>query len=99
MSMSPSLKFLGRIPVENLSAAMTLVSLDSPSRVKSCPDGPEVQLPLYPRKRTQVGHRAMSEKCQQRKSALHELPKEKPPEGGFSYQTYDRGSGGHQCWL
>jgi hypothetical protein len=28
--MSPSLKFLGRIPVENLSAAMTLVSLDSP---------------------------------------------------------------------
>src|SRR5258706_6283526 len=32
--------------------------------VKSCPDGPEVQLPLYPRKRTQVGHRAMSEKCQ-----------------------------------
>src|SRR5712672_2693878 len=70
-----------------------------PSWVKSCPDGPEVQLPLYPRKRAQVGHRAMSEKCQQRKSALHELPKEKPPEGGFSYQTYDRGSGGHQCWL
>src|SRR5437016_103358 len=34
-----------------------------PLRVKSCPDGPEVQLPLYPRKRTQVGHRAMSEKC------------------------------------
>src|SRR5258705_9057466 len=34
--------------------------------VKSCPDGPEVQLPLYPRKRTQVGHRAMPEKCQQR---------------------------------
>src|ERR1700738_4405583 len=32
--MSPSLKFLGRIPVENLSAAMTLVSLDSPDRVK-----------------------------------------------------------------
>ena len=35
-------------------------------RVKSFPDGPEVQLPLYPRKRTQVGHRAMSEKCQER---------------------------------
>src|SRR5260221_5054966 len=32
---------------------------------KSCPDGPEVQLPLYPRKRTQVGHRAMSVSCQQ----------------------------------
>src|SRR5882762_3892377 len=33
--------------------------------VKSRPDGPEVQLPLYPRKRTQVGRRAMSEKCQE----------------------------------
>jgi hypothetical protein len=32
--MSPSLKFLGRIPVENLSAAMTLVSLDSPLWVR-----------------------------------------------------------------
>src|SRR5258708_17885178 len=31
--------------------------------VKSCPDGPEVRLPLYPRKRTQLGHRAMSETC------------------------------------
>src|SRR5258706_16358158 len=37
------------------------------SWVKSCPDNPEVQLPLYTRKRTQVGHRAMSEKCQIRK--------------------------------
>src|SRR5216684_2259246 len=33
--------------------------------VKSGPDGPEVQLPLYPRKRTQLGHCAMSEMCQQ----------------------------------
>jgi len=32
-------------------------------RVKSCPDGPEVQLPLCPRKRTQLGHRVRSEKC------------------------------------
>src|SRR5260370_40442320 len=39
-----------------------------PNRVKSCPDGPEVRLQLYPRKRTQLGHHAMSEKCQQRKS-------------------------------
>src|SRR6266446_10676487 len=42
----------------------TGVSIQGPFWVKSCPDGPEVQLPLYPRKRTQVGHRAMSEKCQ-----------------------------------
>src|SRR5258705_13862053 len=33
--------------------------------VKRRPDGPEVRLPLYPRKRTQLGHRAMSEKCQE----------------------------------
>ncbi len=29
------------------------------------PDGPEIRRPLYPRKRTQVGHRAMSEMCSQ----------------------------------
>src|SRR3981189_1838751 len=43
------------------------------SGVKSCPDGPEVQLPLYPRKRSQVGHRAMSEKCQEETHALHQI--------------------------
>jgi hypothetical protein len=30
------------------------------------PDGPEIRLPLFPRKRTQVGHRAMSVWGQQR---------------------------------
>src|SRR6266403_3294621 len=30
-------------------------------RVKSCPDSPKDRLPLYTRKRTQLGHRAMSE--------------------------------------
>src|SRR5260370_39718826 len=44
-----------------------------PNRVKSCPDGPEVRLQLYPRKRTQLGHHAMSEKCQQRKWSLHSI--------------------------
>jgi hypothetical protein len=39
-------------------------------RVKSCPDSPEVQLPLYPRKRAQLGHGGMSEKCQFRTSRL-----------------------------
>ena len=38
--------------------------VECPSWVKSCPDGPEVRLQLCPRKRTQIGHRAMSEKCQ-----------------------------------
>src|SRR5258708_18523679 len=46
----------------------------SPRWVKSCPDSPKDRLPLYPRKRTQDGHRAMSEKCQQRKSAVHTWP-------------------------
>src|SRR5258705_553878 len=36
--------------------------------VKNRPDGPEIRLPLYPRKRTQVGHRVRSEMCQQRTS-------------------------------
>jgi hypothetical protein len=34
-----------------------------PKWVKSCPDWSEVRLPLHPRKRTQLGHHAMSEKC------------------------------------
>ena len=38
--------------------------------VISGPDGPKVGLPLYPRKRTPGGHRAMSEKCQNQKSAV-----------------------------
>ena len=29
------------------------------------PDGPEIRLPLFPRKRTQVGHRDMSVSCQE----------------------------------
>src|SRR6478736_6551192 len=33
------------------------------------PDGPEIRLPLFPRKRTQVGHRAISVSCQQQTSA------------------------------
>ena len=32
--------------------------------VKTGPDGPEIRLPLFPQKRTQVGHRAMSGSCQ-----------------------------------
>jgi hypothetical protein len=34
------------------------------SGVINGPDGPEIGLPLFPRKRTQVGHHGMSEKCQ-----------------------------------
>src|SRR6267143_5046939 len=35
------------------------------SWVKNGPDDPEIRLPLFPQKRTQVGHRAMSGSCQQ----------------------------------
>jgi hypothetical protein len=38
---------------------------DVRSSIKSRPDGPEIQLPLYPSKRTQSGHRTMSVSCQQ----------------------------------
>ena len=34
-----------------------------PFWVKSRPDGPEIQLPLYPSKRTQSGYRTMSVSC------------------------------------
>jgi len=45
-------------------------------RVKNGLRGPKVGLPLYPRKRTQLGHRAMSEKCQ-------EATLERHPDGAF----------------
>jgi hypothetical protein len=41
--------------------------------VKSSPDGPEVRLPLRPRKRTQLIHRATSVQCQKRKSVWFQL--------------------------
>src|SRR5436190_11241044 len=42
------------------------------------PDGPEIRLPLFPRKRTQVGHRAMSGSCQYRKSKSFDRPMRQP---------------------
>src|ERR1700686_5928201 len=38
--------------------------------VRNRPDGLEMRLPVLPPKQTPVGHRAMSEKCQKRKSGL-----------------------------
>ena len=42
-----------------------------PTWVHNGPDGPEIRLPLFPQKRTQVGHRAMSGLCQNLKSRVH----------------------------
>jgi hypothetical protein len=41
------------------------------------PDGTEIQLPFYPRKRTQVGHRVMSEKGQFQKSRSYSIRRTK----------------------
>jgi hypothetical protein len=38
--------------------------------VKRRPDGPEIRLPLYSRKRTQTGHRGMTVMCQQATSSV-----------------------------
>jgi hypothetical protein len=37
------------------------------------PDGPEIQLPLYPSKRTQSGHRTVSVSCHNRTQAPQHL--------------------------
>src|SRR6478672_11284261 len=42
------------------------------------PGGPEIRLPLFPRKRTQVGHPAMSVWCQNRKSRSFDRPMREP---------------------
>jgi hypothetical protein len=44
-------------------------ALRSPQRVIiNRPGGPEIRLPLIPRERTQVGHRAKSETCEEETS-------------------------------
>ncbi len=57
-------------PVQEIS----LSTQEGLGPVKRRPDGPEIRLPLYSRKRTQVGHRGMTVTCQQRKSAVHTWP-------------------------
>src|SRR5260370_34663117 len=55
-----------------------------PLRVINGPDGPEVRLPLYPRKRTQLGHRAMSEKCQTATLDVEAAQRKSRPKGAPS---------------
>jgi hypothetical protein len=57
-----------------------------PLRVNSRPEGLRMRLPLYPRKRTQNGHRVMSVSCQTRKS--RELRNKRPPAGGFVFAIW-----------
>src|ERR1700722_3257988 len=40
--------------------------------VKSCPDGLEMRLPPYTRKRIQLGHRCRSVQCQQQTHAMQQ---------------------------
>jgi len=53
------------------------------------PDGPEIRLPLFPRKRTQVGHRAMSGSCQRTKS-LRDSPLRGEPDREHGSRGQDR---------
>jgi len=44
----------------------------SESGVINGPDGPEIQLPLFLRQRTQLGHHALSVSCQEETHALQQ---------------------------
>jgi hypothetical protein len=51
-------------PNETFRFADESLYSNTPLDDKKRPEGSQVGLPQYPRKRTQNGHRAMSEKCQ-----------------------------------
>jgi hypothetical protein len=58
-----------------------------------------VASPFYTQEQTPSDHPGMSEKCQDATSSMQVLEKKSPPVGGFSIQTGDLGSGGHQRCL
>src|SRR6476660_6628997 len=95
--LQPQPKWLRRHPVERPTAKTTcstnLFSSPHPPPAASAqgrlrvifgPDGPEIRLPLFTRKRTQVGHHGMSEMCHQRKSPPHSITSSAMPEQGAS---------------
>jgi hypothetical protein len=49
------------------------------------PDDPEIRLPLFPRKRTQVGHRAMSGWCHNQTHAPQQSASIRSPRRHWSY--------------
>ena len=64
-----------------------------PLWVNSSPHVPGIQLPLYPGKRTQVGHRASSGLCQIQTHVLHQISPFDNLVGAHGYVRSDKQPG------
>ena len=67
-----------------------------PKWVINGPDGLEIGLPLFPRKRTQVGHRAMSVSCQTQTWRIESRKGKSRPKAAPNSQLPISKLGGHQ---